>query len=303
MSYPKEPLRSFRIAPTPSGYLHEGNAFNFILTAGRAMASGGSLRLRIDDLDAPRVRGAYLQDVFDMLRWLGIQTDKGPRDIAEHQALYSQSLRLKNYQHMLNRLAQAGAVFACTCSRAEIQARHADGYYRGRCLQKELPLDTPDATWRVNTLNGSLVRFQDRLGGTVVMDVAQAAPYFVVRRRDGLPAYHLASLTDDVEFGITDIVRGNDLVASTVAQVYLSRLLGGTDFEAVQFEHHALLLNEEGEKRSKSAGAVSLRAARERGEDRTEVYQRFSQWMSWRAPAFSLAEVADRLKVIEPRQG
>ncbi len=264
------PNRKFRLAPTPSGFLHRGNAANFLLTAHRAAEAGAVLRLRIDDLDRERLRGEYLEDIFDSLRWLGIHWTEGPADVREQETKDSQRFRLPRYQALLAQLVQRGKVFACDCSRSALSGRGVVEY-DGFCRQKGLSLDAPNVCWRIDTPADAQVTFWDAQEGKITASVAENAPYFIVRRRDGLPAYQVASLADDLHFGITNIVRGQDLWGSTIAQLYLSQLLGGTAFDAVRFEHHALLLDAAGEKLSKSAGAASLRAARERGEAKPTI--------------------------------
>ncbi len=257
--------RKFRIAPTPSGFLHRGNAANFLLTAKRAKDAGAVLRLRIDDLDNKRVRREYVEDIFESLRWLDIDWQEGPEDAAAQETRYSQCYRVPRYEGLLRQLVKSESVFACSCSRADLAARGTKEY-DGFCRQKGLDLTAPGVCWRIDTPAHAAVTFHTEKEAPVSAKVGEAAPYFIVRRKDKLPAYQVASLTDDLDFGITDMVRGQDLWGSTIAQLYLSQLLGGTAFDAVRFEHHLLLMDAAGEKLSKSAGAASLRAARARGE-------------------------------------
>ena len=223
------------------------------------------LRLRIDDLDRERFRPQYVEAIFESLRWLGIEWQEGPATAQQQEEAYSQRYRIPRYEALLLQLAATGSLFACTCSRKEIAAR-GTANYDGFCRQRNIPLETPDMCWRVNTPADASVHFRNEHGKEIKASVAGTAPYFIVRRRDGLPAYQVASLADDLDFAITDIVRGEDLWSSTVAQLYLSGLLGGTAFDRVRFEHHPLLLDAAGQKLSKSAGADALLAARERGE-------------------------------------
>lgn len=257
--------RFFRLAPTPSGFIHAGNAFNFRLTAERCRQAGGVLRLRIDDLDRQRVRPEYLQSIFDSLQALHIDWQEGPQTVAEHEATFSQTLRLPRYNELLAGLVRCNKVFACRCSRAQIAAHSRDGHYSGACEKEAIPLDTPDVTWRVQTPPESKGRFRDSDGAWVEADLAVENPFFVVRRRDGLPAYHIASLADDVDYGITDIVRGEDLRRSTFSQAYLAEMLQLEAFLHIRFEHHPLLLGADGEKLSKSAGAKALVQKRNEG--------------------------------------
>lgn len=250
--------RFFRIAPTPSGFIHAGNDYNFRLTAARCKEAGGVLRLRIDDLDRQRVRPEYLQNIFDALHELGISWEKGPQTAAEHEAHFSQSLRLPRYHAVLGELVQKDMVFACRCSRAQIAAESRDGHYSGACLHQNIPLGAPDVSWRIRMQESAVSGFRDEQGAWVETNLFALNPWFVVRRRDGLPAYHIASLADDVDYGITDIVRGEDLRLSTFSQAFLAEILGLETFRKIRFEHHPLLLGEDGEKLSKSAGAKAL---------------------------------------------
>ena len=270
---------STRIAPTPSGFLHLGNAFNFLLAEEVALQHGGMLRLRIDDLDALRVRPEYLADVFETLHWLGICWQAGPRDAGDHLLRYSQQQRVPRYEALIARLAQSGLVFACACSRREVLAQSHDGQYPGTCIVKGLPLDTPGASLRIRTPEGSATAaFLDALAGPQRVDLFAHNRHFVIRRADGLPAYHVASLYDDLDARITHIVRGQDLLLSTAAQLYLARALGAEAFLATAFYHHPLLADDGGAKLSKSAGSRSLKAMREGEIVGSEVREQFAAW-------------------------
>jgi glutamyl-tRNA synthetase len=245
-----------RLAPTPSGYLHLGNALSFALTATLARANGARILLRIDDMDRERVEEAYVQDIFDTLSFLDIPWDEGPRDAREFWLAYSQVLRLDLYRQALDQLAALGAVFACTCSRNQT--------YEGICLEKGLPLDTPNAAWRLK--------------------VAGALPYFVVRKKDGFPAYQLTSLIDDLYYGVDLIVRGEDLRSSTIAQQELAGVLGRQAFARVHFDHHPLLMETPGRKLSKSEGATSIRYLRAQGYRASEVFQMIGEMLGLERP-------------------
>lgn len=259
-----------RIAPTPSGYLHIGNAYNFLLVEAIVRQSNGPLRLRIDDLDAPRVRSEYVQDIFDSLAWLDIQPDTGPKDIEEQNKAFSQRLRILQYESLLRKLVNTGLVFACNCSRKHLQQASTDGQYSGTCIQKHIPLNAPDVSWRLRTPESVNVTFHDQIMGRQEIRLWDVQRHFIVRRRDGLPAYHIASIYDDVDYGINTIVRGGDLLTSTAAQLYIAQLLQLDAFNESTFYHHSLVKDESGEKLSKSAGSTSLKALKEnkmRAED------------------------------------
>ena len=274
-----------RIAPTPSGYLHVGNAFNFLLTDYLVRQAGGQLRLRIDNLDAPRIRPEYVDDIFMTLHWLGIEWQQGPQDAAAQQEQYTQQLRLPRYHKLIERLISTGNVFACTCSRKDLQSHSTDGQYPGTCRYKGLPLDTPDAALRIITPEESIITFKDAIAGTISINLYQQNRDFIIRRRDGIPAYHVGSLCDDVDYSTNLIVRGKDLLESTAAQLYLAAILGENAFTQIQFYHHPLLIDDGGGKLSKSAGSASLKHLREHGKSNNAIRQQFAAWKASILPA------------------
>ena len=251
---------SLRLAPTPSGYLHLGNGVNFALNALLAERLGGRLLLRVDDLDAARLRPAYLDDLADTLHWLL------PRRADEllRTAVY-QSGRRERYRAALALLRDRGLLYACACSRRDIRAaQEAAGLpfdvnaYPGTCRGAARALDQPDVAWRLRP------------------DVGVRGD-FVVRQRDGTPAYQLASVVDDVDLGITHVVRGVDLRASSEMQRVLAQALARVApqyaaFAKTKLIHHPLITDEAGRKLSKSAGSASLRTWREAGRDPGEVF-------------------------------
>lgn len=259
-----------RFAPTPSGYLHPGNGVSFLLTAQIARRVGARILLRIDDLDRGRFREEYLEDVFETLRWLGLDWDLGPRDARDFHASWSQHLRLPRYGEMLGRLRELGHLYACSCSRSSLRAAASDHRYPGTCRERGIPLDTPGVSWRIRVPEGEVVDCLEE-GGTRRLDVHALMGDFIVLQKDGLPAYQVASLSDDILFGVDLIVRGRDLLPSTAAQLFLARCLGEAAFIRATFHHHELLLDASGEKLSKSAGAGSLVAWRRDGRSPAEL--------------------------------
>ncbi len=253
-----------RLAPTPSGFLHVGNAASFLLTARLAQEHGARTWLRIDDLDRERVRPEYVQDVFDTLNWLGIGWDEGPRDAAEFEKSWSQVHRKNLYAEALSTLKDAGALFACTCSRSQLAAEKGSGY-PGTCLHKGLPLETPGASWRIRTDPDACVKLTDLHQGTRKLAIPDPVRFAVVRKKDGEASYHLSSVADDVQFHVDLIVRGEDLFDSTLIQLYIADLLGKEEFRKATFHHHPLLRDAVGVKLSKSEGASSIRAFRAAG--------------------------------------
>jgi glutamyl-tRNA synthetase len=287
------PIRS-RIAPTPSGYLHIGNAFSFVLTWLLVRKHGGSLHLRIDDLDAERKRPEYVQDIFETLDWLQLDYDTGARSVEEFEDVYAQRHRLPAYHVALEQLTaqpnvktnvKTNIVFACECSRTQILRRSPSGRYPGTCQWKHLPLSTPETALRLVVEDAAEISIPS-IVQTNTIALGQTMGSFVVRRRDGTPAYHLASVVDDCTDGITHIVRGADLLPSTAAQLLLAERLGGsihTRFSAVWFLHHPLLLDAAGRKLSKSEGSTALKTLRSEGASPNIVYQRVASALGFSA--------------------
>ena len=256
-----------RLAPTPSGFLHLGNILSFSITAALARKTGANILLRIDDLDQLRVNEPYLQDIFDTLNFLEIPWDEGPRDVKEFKDHYSQLHRMAHYQKALDHLAENRHVFACICSRSQLQKNECV------CHQKDIPLNTDNASWRLITSNGENLKIKDYRDGYISVVLSQDMNNFVVRKKDGMPAYQLTSVVDDLVYGVDMVVRGEDLWPSTIAQHVLASRLGENKFDEITFHHHPLLMETAGKKLSKSAGATSVRYLRENGKSAKAIYQ------------------------------
>ncbi|MEM7658574.1 MAG: glutamate--tRNA ligase family protein [Bacteroidota bacterium] len=279
-----------RFAPTPSGYLHQGNAVNLAVTWLWARLEGGSIRLRIDDLDQARVRPEYVEDVFVSLEWLGLDYDIGPMGPEDHERNFSQIHRVEEYQKVLGQLWEEGRLFACDCSRKQIRAAHPAGLYTGRCRERGLDQEKPNTALRLRT-DETLIRWEDLAQGKVQLQLSKVMPDFVVRRKDGIPAYQIASLVDDHTYGTTAFIRGADLLESTAAQHVLAHQLGWDLFEQAECLHHPLLTDEKGEKLSKSAGASSLKHMRESGLMPSAIFQKVSSWLDLPQSASSAQEL------------
>ena len=262
-----------RIAPTPSGFLHLGNVLSFAITAELARRNNAKILLRIDDMDRERVNEQYLQDVFDTLSFLEIEWHEGPRNIEEFEAVYSQLNRLPLYNMYLDKLCQNGKVYACNCSRKKLNSGAPCN-----CFDKKLPLDTPDATWRFVTGEES-IEVKSYNGEMISAALPTEMRNFIVRKKDGFPAYQLTSVADDLFYGADLIVRGNDLWPSTLAQHVLAKALGRDDFGNITFYHHPLLTTTSGEKLSKSAGDTSVKYLREHGSSPAVIYSMIAQMM------------------------
>jgi glutamyl/glutaminyl-tRNA synthetase len=223
-----------RIAPTPSGYLHEGNLFNALLTWTLARRAGGTVLLRIDDLDSVRVRPEFVADIFRTLNALDIDWDEGPEGPDELASTWSQHHRLEAYRSAIKELLDEDLLFACNCSRSQIRDISGSLRYPGTCVDRGLTLDTPDVNLRIK-------------------DSSAAIPYAIIRQKNMLPSYMIASVVDDVLFGVTHIVRGQDLAPSSATQTSLAhRIPTLSTFCNVDIHHHPLIKGVEGEKLSKT---------------------------------------------------
>lgn len=263
-----------RLAPTPSGYLHLGNAVNFLYTWLLVRQAGGVLKLRIDDLDGDRCRPEYIEDIFRQLDWLGLDWDEGPSGPDDFNRHHSQRLRMERYREVLEGLRQGARLFTCTCSRKEIQRRSPNGLYPGTCRH---------LTHRSGASHAVRIRVEPEAVLNVAsqtVDLCRELGDFVVWRRDDRPAYQLASLADDLDDRINLIVRGEDLRISTGAQLFLAAKLGWEQFARARFIHHPLLFGPDGRKLSKSDEALSLATLRARGQTPLPAYRALARQLA-----------------------
>jgi glutamyl-tRNA synthetase len=292
-----------RFAPSPTGSLHVGNARTALLAWLHARAAGGSFVMRVEDLDFGRVRPGIMEAQLDELRWLGLDWDEGP-DVGGPHAPYVQSQRVERYEDALRRLAAAGLLFACGCSRRDIAAAasapHAGDEgprYAGMCRQHAIPAGAPTLTrWAVSEYalrfrlaEDEEVCFEDGVQGRACFRPAADTGDFVVRRKDGVAAYQLAVVVDDAAMGITHVVRGGDLLGSTARQLLLFRALG---LPEPRYAHVPLLLGADGERLAKRHGAVALTELRREGVAPEAV-------VGWLASTCGLAASGERLPAAE----
>ena len=247
-----------RFAPSPSGLLHFGSLVAALGSWLDARAAGGKWLLRIEDLDLPRSRPEFSAAILRQLEGLGLEWD-GP--------VVYQSARLDRYRAALDALQRSGHAYWCACSRKEIAdsatragAPAASPVYPGTCRNGIRPGATPRAV-RVRT-HDQPIRFTDRMQGEISQIVGRDVGDFVVLRADGIFAYQLAVVVDDAEQGVTDVVRGADLLESTARQILLQRLL---DFPTPRYLHLPVAVNASGEKLSKQTGAKTLAAEHRAG--------------------------------------
>jgi glutamyl-tRNA synthetase len=293
-----------RFAPSPTGMLHLGNARTALLAWLHARAAGGAFVMRVEDLDPGRVRPGLMEAQFADLRWLGLDWDEGP-DVGGDFGPYVQTQRTARYDEALRRLAALGRLFTCVCTRRDLAAAasapHGAGdegpRYPGTCRAREVAAadgkfgadggGSPVAL-RYRVEPGE-VCFDDLLQGRACFNPAAEAGDFVVRRKDGVAAYQLAVVADDAAMGITDVVRGADLLSSTARQLLIYRDLG---LPAPRFLHVPLLLGPDGERLAKRHGAVSLADAREAGVSPERV-------VGWLAATCGLAAPGEEIAARE----
>lgn len=249
-----------RFAPSPTGRMHLGNIFTALISWLSARKQGGKWILRIEDLDPQRSRMDYARQIEDDLDWLGLEWDEGgTADIGEHGP-YCQSKRGAIYEECLEKLKATGLTYPCFCTRADILATQAphesDGrvVYSGTCRPARLGgiADIADDTRRERAMRIRVpdreISFTDRLYGPQKVNLASHCGDFVLRRADGAWAYQLAVVADDALMGVTEVVRGSDLLLSSAQQIYLYELLG---YPVPEFAHVPLLCNETGKRLSK----------------------------------------------------
>jgi len=264
-----------RFAPSPTGDLHLGSAASALVGWLFARSAGGTFVLRVEDIDTPRVRAGVEERQLDDLRYLGLDWDEGP-DVGGPHAPYRQSERVSSYDRALATLAERGLTYYCDCSRAEIarvaSAPHAGEEgprYPGTCRElgmAERPWKRPPAV-RLKVPPRDIA-LEDRLQGAVVENVAAKVGDFVLKRGDGVYAYQLAVVVDDLAMEITEVVRGADLLGSTARQALLADLLGQLP---PRFAHHPMVISADGMRLAKRASGVSLRDWRQAGAPGTQV--------------------------------
>jgi glutamyl-tRNA synthetase len=251
-----------RLAPSPTGAQHVGNARTYLIAWLSARALGGRVALRIEDIDSPRVKPGADRQALDDLRWLGLDWDGEPM---------VQTRRLSHYEDALRRLRLREMVYPCTCTRTDIEraasAPHADHegpIYPGTCAGRRAA-DADDLAgrpfaWRFRV--GASPPFVDLYRGPTHIDLRQAGGDFVVWKSAGTPAYQLAVVVDDAAQGVTEVVRGDDLVPSTPRQLLLYDALG---LPAPVFAHVPLVVGPDGRRLAKRHGDTRLSALRAAG--------------------------------------
>jgi glutamyl-tRNA synthetase len=283
-----------RLAPSPTGQIHLGNAWAFLLAWLAARSAGGRVALRLEDIDPDRSRPEFAADIVRDLRWLGLDWDEGP-DVGGAHGPYEQSARLAAYAAALEGLERAGLAYPCFCTRKELRSLasaphggpHAplvgDGSpaYPGTC--RNLGAAEREAMLRQGRRPALRLRcdereiaFHDLVAGPQRFTLADCGGDFALRRSDGVFAYQLAVVLDDMAMGVTQVVRGDDILTSTPRQIFLQRLLGAP---VPQYAHLPLLLDADGERLAKRHQSLAVAALRDLGVTAPAIVG----YLAWRA--------------------
>jgi glutamyl-tRNA synthetase len=265
VGHPQSSLRWARLAPSPTGAQHVGNARTFLLAWLSARSQGARIVLRIEDIDSPRVKPGAAQQAMDDLRWLGLDWDDGP---------VVQTSRWPVYHALLDELKRRELVYPCTCTRSDVEAAASAPHagqegpvYPGTCRQRSVADaaslgDRPFAwRFRVPTTTAPL-RYDDLIAGPQQCRVADELGDFVIAKGDGTPAYQLAVVADDRAQNISEVVRGDDLIPSTFRQRLLYAAL---EWMPPRFAHVPLVVGPDGRRLAKRHGDTRLSVLRETG--------------------------------------
>ena len=276
-----------RLAPSPTGGLHIGHARTFLIAWLAARQAGGRVILRIEDLDAGRVRDDARAAALIDLQWLGLDWDEGP-DVGGPNGPYVQSERRALYDQALDRLKAAELVYPCTCTRADIEraasAPHLEDEgptYPGTCARRRADdaqaLGDRPFAWRFR-VSSDTVAWKDWLLGPREIAPSRLGGDFVVGRNALGPSYQLAVVVDDALMGVTQVIRGADLVPSTPRQILLYRALGWTP---PVFGHVPLVVGPDGRRLAKRDGSIKLSTLREQGVDPRCLVGALAQSCNW----------------------
>ncbi len=269
-----------RLAPSPTGAQHLGNARTYLLAFWSARHLGASLAMRIEDIDSPRVKKGAAQQAIDDLRWIGVDWDEGP-DMGGVNGPYVQTERVELYRWALRTLIDANRVFPCTCTRKDIAAAasaphesrtfaHEGPLYPGTCAGwqcgDKLP---PPGTfcWRFRP-SDRRIEFTDIVAGHQTCNPAKQLGAFPITQKNGNTSYQLAVVVDDAMMGVTEVVRGDDLIASTFRQIDLFHTLG---YSVPRFAHVPLVVGDDGRRLAKRHGDTRLSQFRKQGVSAEQI--------------------------------
>lgn len=258
-----------RFAPSPTGYMHLGNARSSLLAWLQSRSQNGWMILRIEDVDRTRARDYAYDAIRRDLEWLGLDWDRE----------YIQSERSAHYEEALKALE----LYTCVCTRKEIQAaasapHGSEQVYPGSCRKSQHAAPQGALRWKIPA---GQIRVEDRRLGTLTQDLRTEVGDVVLRRKDGCYAYHLAVVVDDALMGVSEVVRGEDLWPSTPRQVALQEALG---YPRPHYLHLPLMHDFRGERLAKRNGAPALKVLRESGEDPARVLAELARSLGWKTP-------------------
>jgi len=287
-----------RLAPSPTGALHLGNARTFLINWALARRNGWRIVMRIEDLDTPRTKAGADQQAIDVLAWLGLTWGDGPTCQADD---------LSPYHAALNRLGGQGLIYPCTCTRSDIvnaaSAPHDEdehelrypGTHRPTKAQPTIYKPIADTAWRLRVPDGPIA-FTDAFVGTRQIDVQRLVGDFVVASKAGWPAYQLAVVVDDARQNVTHIVRGDDLLRSTPRQILLYRMLNLG--KPPTYYHLPLVKGEDGRRLAKRHGDTRLVRYRDAGVDASRVVGLIAKWSGCgRGERMTAAQFAERFDI------
>ena len=268
-----------RIAPTPTGFLHLGHAATFSIAHRRARESGGEILLRIEDLDPQRCKTEFATAAMEDLKWLGLDWDGEEVFQSQRRAFYLEAW---------TRLRGSGWIYPCQRSRKEIStlAPHSEEpvfptEWRADPAESKNYATPAGVNWRFRVPDGESVSFLDGNFGAIQKIAGIDFGDFLVWNRDDIPAYELAVVVDDAHFGITEVVRGADLLTSTARQILLHRALGASP---PNWFHCPLVCDADGNRLAKRSGGLEIRTLREQGRSPREVLALASSAVSRMAP-------------------
>ncbi len=270
-----------RLAPSPTGALHLGNVRTFMVAWLRARSLSGRLVMRIEDLDHPRDKPGAAAQALEDLRWLGFDWDEE----------YTQSKRTSHYRAALDKLLSKGLAYPCTCSRADVE--HAQGaphageqlFYPGTCrgrysswAQAAAEIAPRIPCWRFRVSGESTVSFRDIFAGCFSHNVAKVLGDFPLARDENAAGYTLAVVVDDAEMGVTEVVRGDDLLSATPAHILLQRALG---FPTPAYCHLPLVVGKDGRRLAKRHGDTRIATFRAQGWTPERIIGRLAATCGW----------------------
>lgn len=283
-----------RLAPSPTGALHLGNARSFLCAWLSMRQQRGCVILRIEDIDSPRVKPWARESTLTDLRWLGLDWDQGP-DVGGPDVPYVQSERIEHYQPVLQQLIERDLVYPCDCSRSEVASSASAPHealegpiYSGNCRQRKAQdarlFKASEFAWRFRASRVSRT-WHDKVSGLHTAQVSSQLGDFIIAKGDGSPAYQLAVVVDDYLMAVTEVMRGNDLVPSTFRQL---DLLAAFQWPAPRYAHLPLMVGPDGRRLAKRHGDTRLSWFRESGYQPDQIVG----YLAWTA---GLVRVPTRL--------